>query len=87
MQAFKPEDLYNIVSLGNLRVSGKTAVFARIQSNSYGSGYWNYLDLYQDGTLKRLTTLGEEKSFALVGHQVYYASSAVKGKTLSLIHI
>jgi dipeptidyl aminopeptidase/acylaminoacyl peptidase len=82
MQAIKAEDLYNIVSLGNLKVSGKTAVFARNQAKADGSGYWNYLDLYQDGTLKRLTTLGEEKSFALVGHQVYYASSAVKGKTL-----
>ena len=58
MQAVKAEDLYNIVSLGNLRVSGKTAVFARNQAKADGSGYCNYLDLYHDGTLKRLTTLG-----------------------------
>lgn len=58
MQAVKTEDLYNVVSLGNLQAAGQTAVLARNQAKADGEGYWTYLDHYENGELKRLTTFG-----------------------------
>lgn len=82
MQAVKTEDLYNVVSLGNLQAAGQTAVLARNQAKADGEGYWTYLDHYENGELKRLTTFGQEQSYALVDQVVYYTSPAIKGKTL-----
>lgn len=82
MEAVKAEDLYQVVSLGNLQASGQRAVLARNQAKADGEGYWNWLDVFENGELKRLTTLGKEKSYALVNNSVYYAAQEGKGSSL-----
>lgn len=79
MEAVKAEDLYQVVSLGNLQASGQRAVLARNQAKADGEGYWNWLDVFENGQLKRLTTLGQEKSYALVNNSVYYTAQEGKG--------
>ncbi|MFV4964684.1 S9 family peptidase [Lactobacillus delbrueckii subsp. allosunkii] len=78
MEAVKAEDLYQVVSLGNLQASGQRAVLARNQAKVDGEGYWNWLDVFENGQLKRLTTLGQEKSYALVNNGVYYTDQEDK---------
>lgn len=82
MEAVKAEDLYQVVSLGNLQASGQRAVLARNQAKVDGEGYWNWLDVFENGQLKRLTTLGQEKSYALVNNSVYYTAQEGKGNCL-----
>lgn len=82
MEAVKAEDLYQVVSLGNLQASGQRAVLARNQAKADGEGYWNWLDVFENGELKRLTTLGQEKSYALVNNSVYYTAQEGKGNCL-----
>lgn len=82
MEAVKAEDLYQVVSLGNLQASGQRAVLARNQAKADGEGYWNWLDVFENGELKRLTTLGQEKSYALVDNSVYYTAQEGKGNCL-----
>ena len=82
MEAVKAEDLYQVVSLGNLQASGQRAVLARNQAKADGEGYWNWLDVFENGELKRLTTLGQEKSYALVDNSVYYTAQEGKGNSL-----
>lgn len=82
MEAVKAEDLYQVVSLGNLQASGQRAVLARNQAKVDGEGYWNWLDVFENGELKRLTTLGKEKSYALVNNSVYYTAQEGKGSSL-----
>lgn len=82
MEAVKAEDLYQVVSLGNLQASGQRAVLARNQAKADGEGYWNWLDVFENGELKRLTTLGQEKSYALVDNSVYYTAQEGKGSSL-----
>lgn len=82
MEAVKAEDLYQVVSLGNLQASGQRAVLARNQAKADGEGYWNWLDVFENGELKRLTTLGQEKSYALVNNSVYYTAQEGKGSSL-----
>ncbi|WP_300617291.1 S9 family peptidase [uncultured Lactobacillus sp.] len=82
MEAVKVEDLYQVVSLGNLQASGQRAVLARNQAKVDGEGYWNWLDVFENGQLKRLTTLGQEKSYALVNNSVYYTAQEGKGNCL-----
>lgn len=82
MEAVKAEDLYQVVSLGNLQAKGKRAVLARNQAKADGEGYWNWLDVFENGELKRLTTLGQEKSYALVDQAVYYTAQDGKGGSL-----
>lgn len=82
MKAVKAEDLYQVVSLGNLQASGQRAVLARNQAKVDGEGYWNWLDVFENGQLKRLTTLGQEKSYALVNNSVYYTAQEGKGNCL-----
>lgn len=82
MKAVKAEDLYQVVSLGNLQASGQRAVLARNQAKVDGEGYWNWLDVFENGQLKRLTTLGQEKSYALVNNSVYYTAQEGKGDCL-----
>lgn len=82
MEAVKAEDLYQVVSLGNLQVNGQRAVLARNQAKADGEGYWNWLDVFENGQLKRLTTLGQEKSYALVNNRVYYTAQEGKGNCL-----
>lgn len=82
MKAVKAEDLYQVVSLGNLQASGQRAVLARNQAKADGEGYWNWLDVFENGQLKRLTTLGQEKSYALVNNSVYYTAQEGKGNCL-----
>ncbi len=82
MEAVKAEDLYQVISLGNLQASGQRAVLARNQAKVDGEGYWNWLDVFENGQLKRLTTLGQEKSYALVNNSVYYTAQEGKGNCL-----
>ena len=82
METVKAEDLYQVVSLGNLQASGQRAVLARNQAKVDGEGYWNWLDVFENGQLKRLTTLGQEKSYALVNNSVYYTAQEGKGNCL-----
>ncbi|MGM9905640.1 alpha/beta hydrolase family protein, partial [Lactobacillus sp.] len=82
MEAVKAEDLYQVVSLGNLQAKGKRAILARNQAKADGEGYWNWLDVFENGELKRLTTLGQEKSYALVEKAVYYTFQEGKGGSL-----
>lgn len=82
MEAVKAEDLYQVVSLGNLQANGQRAVLARNQAKADGEGYWNWLDVFENGELKRLTTLGQEKSYALVNNSVYYTAQEGKGSSL-----
>lgn len=82
MEAVKAEDLYQVVSLGNLQASGQRAVLARNQAKADGEGYWNWLDVFENGQLKRLTTFGQEKSYALVDNSVYYTAQEGKGNCL-----
>lgn len=82
MEAVKAEDLYQVVSLGNLQANGQRAVLARNQAKADGEGYWNWLDVFENGQLKRLTTLGQEKSYALVNNSVYYTAQVGKGNCL-----
>lgn len=82
MEAVKAEDLYQVVSLGNLQASSQRAVLARNQAKVDGEGYWNWLDVFENGQLKRLTTLGQEKSYALVNNSVYYTAQEGKGNCL-----
>lgn len=84
MEAVKAEDLYQVISLGNLQASGQRAVLARNQAKVDGEGYWNWLDVFENGQLKRLTTLGQEKSYALVNNSVYY--TAQEGKSNCLLY-
>lgn len=82
MEAVKAEGLYQVVSLGNLQTNGQRAVLARNQAKADGEGYWNWLDVFENGELKRLTTLGQEKSYALVNNSVYYTAQEGKGSSL-----
>jgi len=82
MEAVKAEDLYQVVSLGNLQANGQRAVLARNKAKADGEGYWNWLDVFENGELKRLTTLGQEKSYALVNNSVYYTAQEGKGSSL-----
>lgn len=57
-------------------------MLARNQAKVDGEGYWNWLDVFENGQLKRLTTLGREKSYALVNNSVYYTAQEGKGSSL-----
>lgn len=84
MEAVKAEDLYQVVSLGNLQANGQRAVLARNQAKADGEGYWNWLDVFENGELKRLTTLGQEKSYALVNNRCLLHRSRGQRQQLAL---
>lgn len=62
MEAVKAEDLYQVVSLGNLQANGQRAVLARNQAKADGEGYWNWLDVFENGELKRLTIWDKKRA-------------------------
>ena len=47
MEAVKAEDLYQVVSLGNLQASGNEQYWLENQAKADGEGYWNWLDVFE----------------------------------------